>query len=74
MCITRLRHPVAVSSADEMNMDIMVVDTAGTLRRATDAAWGWITEHMELLGSGPARLLSSRPAPWHLRPGRPQNS
>jgi len=74
MCITRVRHPVAVSSADEMNLDIMVVDTVGTLHRATDAAWGWITEHMDLLGSGPARLLSSRPAPWHLRPGRLQNS
>jgi len=37
---------------------IMVVDTVGALRRATDAAWGWIREHMELLGSGLARLLS----------------
>jgi len=36
----------------------MVVDTVAVLRRATDAAWGWITEHMELRGSGLARLLS----------------
>jgi len=36
----------------------MVVDTVAALRRATDAAWGWITEHMGLLGSGLARLLS----------------
>jgi len=62
------------TAAEEMNIAIMVVNTVGTLRRATDAVWGWITEHMELLESGPARLLSSRPAPWHLRSGRLQNS
>jgi len=53
-CITRLRHPVAVSSTEETDMAIMVV---GALRRATDAARGWITRYMELLESGPARLL-----------------
>jgi len=39
-------------------LDIMLVDTVGALCRATDAAWGWITEYMELLGLGLARLLS----------------
>jgi len=52
----------------------MVVDTVGALCRATDAVWGWITEHIELLGSGLARLLSSPSPPWHLRPGRLQDS
>jgi len=36
----------------------MVVDTVAALRRATDAAWRWFKVHMELLGSGLARLLS----------------
>jgi len=48
---------MAVGSTEETDMAIVVVDTVGSLRRATDAARGWITRYMELLGSGPARLL-----------------
>ena len=38
-------------------MATMEVDTVGTLCRATEAAWGWVTPDM---GSGLGGLLSSR--------------
>jgi len=37
---TRPRHPVVVSSAEAIDMaTILVVDTVGTLHRATEAVW-----------------------------------
>jgi len=39
------------------DMATMEVDTVGTLCRATEAAWGWVTPDM---GSGLGGLLSSR--------------
>jgi len=38
-------------------MATMEVDTVGTLCRATEAAWGWVTPDM---ASGLGGLLSSR--------------
>jgi hypothetical protein len=58
---TRLRRPMAVSLAEAKDMATVVVDTVGTLRGATEAAWGWVIPHTELLGSGSGlgRLLFS---------------
>lgn len=48
VCIL-LRHLAAVSLAEATGIAIMVVDTVDTLHRATEAAWEWVTRHMELL-------------------------
>ena len=57
----RPRRLAAVSLAEATDMvATMVVDTVDTPHRTTEAAWEWVTQHMELLGSGPGRRLSSR--------------
>ena len=52
--------PPLPRATEAMDTATMAVDTVGTLRRATEAAWEWAAPHMELLGSGPGRRLSSR--------------
>ena len=40
-----------------------MADTVGTLRRATEAGWGWVISHMEALGpgwAGPSSVLGGQ--------------
>jgi len=50
-CI-RPHRPLGTSSARAKDVATTMVDTVGTLRRATEAVWGWVIPHMEALGLG----------------------
>ena len=61
-CI-RPHRPLGTSSAGAKDIAPTMVDTVGTLRRATEAVWGWVIPHMEALGwgwAGPSSVLGGQ--------------